>query len=241
MMTVIPVPGCEVTTINDKACNLAAYLDRLILTENHIWRGGKVYDPEGLLSTIPAIVTTISGVLTGKWLKHGGEGQVTGDEIESSPLATHHWSLNRVSGLFGFGLVLLAVGPIWNSYFPMNKALWTSSYVVTTSGLALLTLGFCYWLIDIKGYRRWAWPFEVFGANALALFVFSGIMARMISAYRITGADGAPISLQRWIMQNIYLPIAQPIDASWMFAVSFILLWLFLMWLLFRKQVYVKV
>jgi predicted acyltransferase len=240
MMTVIPVPGCEVTTINDKACNLAAYLDRLILTENHIWRGGKVYDPEGLLSTIPAIVTTISGVLTGKWLKHGGEGQVIGAEIESSPLATHHWSLNRVSGLFGFGLVLLAVGLIWNSYFPMNKALWTSSYVVTTSGLALLTLGFCYWLIDIKGYRRWAWPFEVFGANALALFVFSGIMARMISAYRVTGSDGQLVSIQKWTMQNVFLPIFQPIDASWLFAVSFILFWLFLMWLLFRKSIYIK-
>ncbi len=69
LMTLINVPGCEVTTINDKACNLAAYLDRLVFGENHIWRSAKVYDPEGILSTIPAIATTLSGVLTGVWLK----------------------------------------------------------------------------------------------------------------------------------------------------------------------------
>lgn len=243
IMTVIPVPGCEVTTINDKACNLAAYLDRLILTENHIWRGGKVYDPEGLLSTIPAIVTCISGVLTGSWLMRNDEFRMQNGESrsENSSFTIHNSPLNKVSGLFFFGVTLLALGLIWHSYLPMNKALWTSSYVIATTGLALLVLGFCYWLIDIKGYRRWAWPFEVFGANALALFVFSGIMARMISAYRVVGADGQPISIQRWTMQNIFLPIVQPIDASLAFAISFILLWLFLMWLLYRKKIFIKV
>ena len=138
-------------------------------------------------------------------------------------------------------VALLALGLIWNSYFPMNKALWTSSYVLATSGLALLVLGFCYWLIDIKGYRKWAKPFEIFGSNALALFVFTGIFARMIAAYRVTGSDGQLISIQRWIMLHIYLPIWNPIDASLAFAISFILFWLFLMWLLYRKQVYIKV
>ncbi|MEQ1923505.1 MAG: heparan-alpha-glucosaminide N-acetyltransferase domain-containing protein [Pyrinomonadaceae bacterium] len=239
--TVIPVPGCELTTINDKACNLAAYIDRLILTENHIWRGGKVYDPEGILSTIPAIVTTISGVLTGTWLLSSDKGRVTSDERSDLSLITHHSSLNKVSGLFFFGITLLALGLIWNSYFQMNKALWTSSYVLATTGLALLVLGFCYWLLDIKGYERWAWPFKVFGANALALFVFTGFFARMISAYRVTGADGQLISVQKVVMQSVFLPIFNPIDASLAFAISFILLWLFLMWLLYRRRIYVKV
>lgn len=148
---------------------------------------------------------------------------------------------NRVSGMFFFGVVLLALGQIWHSYFPMNKALWTSSYVLATTGLALLILSSCYWLIDIKGYEKWAWPFKVFGSNALALFVFTGIFARMISAFRVTGADGQLISIQKWTMQNIYLQIFNPIDASLAFAISFILLWLFLMWLLYRKLIYVKV
>ena len=241
IMTTIPVPGCEVTSVSDKACNLAAYVDRMILGENHIWRFGKVYDPEGILATIPAIVTTISGVLTGTWLTMSDRLQFTGDETSDPSLVTRYSSLNRVSGLFFFGIILLAIGLIWNSYFPMNKALWTSSYVFATTGLALLVLGACYWLIDIKGYKAWAKPFVIFGANALALFVFTGFFARMIAAYRVPGPEGQIISVQRWVMNRIYLTIFQPIDASLAFAISFILLWLFLMWLLYRKKIYIKV
>jgi predicted acyltransferase len=235
----VPVPGCEVTTMNDKACNLAAWIDRLVLTENHIWRFGKVYDPEGLLSTIPAIVTTISGVLTGTWLV---KRQATGDDAQSNSTPAEVEPLNKVSGMFFFGLVLFGLGWIWNSFFPFNKALWTSSYVLVTSGLALLILGACYWLIDIKGYRRWTKPFVIFGVNALALFVFSGLFARMMSAYRVGYTpEGRGISVQRWIVDNIYLALFQPINASLAYAVSFILLWLLFMWLLFRKGIYVKV
>lgn len=243
IMTVIPVPGCEITSVSDKACNLAAYLDRLIITENHIWRGGKVYDPEGILSTIPAIVTSISGVLTGLWLvgTQAASLRASGTGEESANRHDESRRLEACSGMFFFGVVLLALGLIWNSYFPLNKSLWTSSYVLATTGLALLVLSCCYWLIDIKGYARWAWPFRVFGANALALFVFTGIFARMIAAYRVPGPDGQPITIQRWVINNVFLNLAQPIDASWMFAVSFILIWLFLMWLLYRKNIYVKV
>ncbi len=242
MMTTIPVPGCEVTSINDKACNLAAYLDRVILTENHIWRGGKVFDPEGILSTIPAIVTCISGVLTGKWLAGTQATSLRVANVE--PTAVEDQEKRRLAAcvsMFSFGLALLALGLIWNSYFPMNKALWTSSYVLATSGLALLVLGFCYWLIDIQGYKRWAKPFVIFGVNALPLFVFSGFMARMLSAYRLTGPEGTPISVGRWTMSNIFLPIWNPIDASLAYAITFILVWLFLMWLLYRKQIFVRV
>ncbi len=241
LMTLIPVSGCEVTTIDDKACNLAAWLDRMILTENHMWRSAKVFDPEGILSTLPAIATTLSGVLAGTWLMHRGKLQVTSDKGEDPKLSNRYFSLERVGGMFFFGVILLAVGYIWHSYFPMNKSLWTSSYVLVTSGIALLTLAACYWLIDIKGYRKWAWPFVVFGVNALPLFVFSGIMARMLGAYRVAGAEGKPVSLQKWIFDNIYLAVAQPIDASLLYAISFILLWLFLMWLLYRRQVFLKV
>lgn len=259
LLTLIPVPGCEVTTVDDKACNLAAYLDRLILGENHIWRAGKVFDPEGILSTLPAVATTISGVLTGTWLLRrslpyeGGpaaasaDGVVLSDAEKNTPAATATASdtaaarLSKVAGLFFFGSLLLALGYIWHSYFPMNKSLWTSSYVLVTSGLALLTLASCYWLIDIKGYKAWTKPFVIFGVNALALFVFSGIAARMLGAYRISGADGQSVSLQKWIFDNVYLSILQPIDASLAYAVSFILLWLLLMWLLYRKKILIKV
>lgn len=152
-----------------------------------------------------------------------------------------HARLEKVSGLFFFGIILVAGGYVWNSFFPFNKALWTSSYVVVTSGLAVLTLAACYWLIDIKGYRAWAKPFEIFGANALALFVFSGIFARMISAYKVTGSDGTAWSIQKWVVQNIYLSIFPPVNASLAYAIVFILFWLLLMWLLYWKNIFIKV
>ncbi len=178
LMTLINVPGCETTTFNDKACNLAAYLDRIILTENHIWRQAKVYDPEGLLSTLPAIATTLAGVLCGHWLR-----AKKGD-------------YERVAAMFFFGVVLAAFGWAWSFWFPINKSLWTSSYVVYMAGLALCFLGFCYWLVDIKGYRRWAKPFVIFGVNALALFVFSGLLAKLLGIIKVTDAEGKSTSLQ---------------------------------------------
>lgn len=224
LMTLINVPGCEVTTINDKACNLAAYVDRMILTEGHIWRGGKVYDPEGLLSTIPSIATTLSGVLCGHWLKQDRN------------------DYNKVSALFFFGVVLTAIGWCWGFFFAINKSLWTSSYVVYMSGLALLFLAFCYWLIDIKGYKAWSKPFVIFGVNALALFVGSGVMARIMTLIRLPGSEeGKTISLQKYIYDGVFLPLAEPINASLAYAICFILVWLFLMWLLYTKNIYIKI
>jgi predicted acyltransferase len=224
LMTLINVPGCEITTFNDKACNLAAYLDRVILTENHIWKSAKVFDPEGILSTIPAIATTLAGVLCGHWLRSRR------DDYE------------RVAAMVFLGVVLTALGWAWSFWFPINKPLWTSSYVVYTAGLALCFLGFCYWLVDIKGYRQWAKPFVIFGVNALALFVFSGLLAKLFGIIKVgTNAEGKSISLQKWIFDSIFTPLASPINASLMYAISYILLWLFLMWLLYRKRIYIKV
>ena len=257
LMTLVPVPGCEIATVDDKACNLAAWLDRTILTEAHIWRSAKVFDPEGILSTIPAIVTAISGVLTGTWLTSvplavAGDSSLTTDQLMADdepmqassdnvkPPATTGGS-DKALGLFFAGTVLLAIGWSWSLVFPLNKSLWTSSYVLYTSGLALLTLAFCYYVIDIKGYKRWAKPFVIFGVNALALFVFSGIMARLMGMIRFTAQDGKEISLQQWIFNNIYLSVLSPINASLAYAISFILFWLFLMWLLYRRRIFIKV
>lgn len=223
LMTLVPVPGCEITTIDDKACNLAAYFERLVFGENHIWRSAKVFDPEGILSTVPAVSTTLSGVLTGVWLK------------------TKRTDLEKVAGIFFCGVVLIALGWCWHSFFPINKSLWTSSYVVYTSGLALCFLGFCFWLVDIKNYRKWTKPFVIFGVNALALFVFSGLLARILNVIKVAGAEGKEIPLQRWLFDYIFLPFAAPINASLAYAVSYIFLWLFLMWLLYRKRIFIKV
>ncbi len=230
LMTAVPVPGCEIASIDSKACNMGAFFDRVILGVDHMWKAGKVFDPEGILSTVPAVVTTISGVLAGTWL------------IQKDPaVADENLPLRKVTGLFFFGTLLLAIGWAWSLVFPLNKSLWTSSYVVYTTGLALLTLAVCYYLIDIKGYKRWARPFVIFGVNALALFVFSGIMARMLNLVKVAGPEGKEISLQQWIFSTFYLTWLEPVNASLAYAVSFILFWLFLMWLLYRRQISIKV
>lgn len=219
LMTTIPVPGCDVTTIDDRACNLAAYVDRIVLTEKHLWSQAKVFDPEGILSTIPALVTTICGVLTGMWLR------------------TDRSQLEKAGGIFFAGTILLAAGWSWSLLFPLNKALWTSSYVLYTAGIALLTLGVCFWLIDVKGFDRWARPFVIFGVNALALYVFSGIMSHLLGLVQLPGGS----TLHDWIFENLFLSWAEPISASLTFALSYVLLWLFLMWLLYRRRIYIKV
>jgi predicted acyltransferase len=211
VMTKLAAPGYAAGDLS-KEGSIASFVDRVILRQ-HIWRQGRVYDPEGLLSTIPAVVTTLFGILTGHWLR------------------TERTRYEKVVGMFVAGAVCVVLGWAWNPFFPINKALWTSSYVLFTAGLALEFLALCYWVIDIQGYRRWAWPFEVFGVNALALFVGTGLMVKLMAIWRVQG----------WIFRNLFLSWAEPINASLFYAIAFILLWLVLMWLLYRKRIYIKV
>ncbi len=211
VMTKLAAPGYAPGDLS-KEGSIASFIDRVILRQ-HIWRQGRVYDPEGLLSTIPAVVTTLCGIFTGYWLR------------------TERSRDEKVVGMFVVGAICVALGWAWNPFFPINKALWTSSYVLFTAGLALEFLALCYWVIDIHGYRRWAWPFEVFGVNALALFVGTALMVKLM----------ALLHVQPWIFQNLFLSWAQPINASLFYAIAFILLWLVLMWLLYRKRIYIKV
>ena len=221
LMTRIAAPGFSAGDLS-KEGSLASYIDRVVFGP-HIWKQGKVYDPEGILSTVPAIATTMFGALSGHWLRS-----------ERSPY-------EKVAGLFVAGAVGVVIGWAWNPFFPINKALWTSSYVLFTAGLALQLLALCYWLVDIKRYRRWGWPFVVFGVNAIALFVGTGLMAKLMGLLKLPDSDGTKISSQEWIFQNLFLSWASPVNASLAYAISFIILWLFLMWLLYRKRIFIKV
>ncbi len=110
-----------------------------------------------------------------------------------------------------------------------------------TGGLALQFLACCYWLIDIKGYRRWAKPFEIFGVNAIALYVGSGIMADLLGLIKVSGADGTKVPVQSWIYENLFASWASPINASLAYAIAFILVWLGLMWILYRRKIFLRV
>jgi predicted acyltransferase len=221
LMTRLHAPGFATGDLS-KEGSLASFIDRVIFGP-HIWRQGKVYDPEGLLSTIPAIATTLFGVLTGQWLR-----------TDKSPY-------EKVAGLFVAGAICIVIGWSWNPFFPINKALWTSSFVFFTGGMALEFLALCYWLIDIKKIQWWTKPFVVFGVNAIVLYVGSGLMADLLGLIKVPTGDGTTISLQSWIFQNIFLTWLPPYRASLAFAICFILVWLGLMWVLYRRKIFIKV
>ncbi|HLN97573.1 MAG TPA: DUF5009 domain-containing protein [Pyrinomonadaceae bacterium] len=220
LMTHLHAPGFAAGDLS-KEGSLASFVDRVVFGP-HIWKQGKVYDPEGILSTIPAIATTMFGVLTGQWLR------------------TNKAQYEKVTGLFVAGACCVVIGWCWNPFFPINKSLWTSSYVFFTGGLALEFLALCYWLVDIRKYRAWAQPFVVFGVNAIALFVGTGVMARLMGLIKLPWGSGQ-ISLQGWIFQKLFLSWAAPVNASLAFAIVFILLWLGLMWLLYARKIFIKV
>jgi predicted acyltransferase len=221
IVKLIPAPGFGVGDLT-KEGSLPSFIDRVVFGK-HVWAQAKVYDPEGLLSTIPALATTLIGVLTGHWLR------------------SKKTAYEKVAGLFVAGAICIAVGWAWNSFFPINKALWTSSYVLFTGGLALQFLALCYWVIDINGYRRWAKPFEIFGVNAIALYVGAGLMAELLGVIKVTGADGSKVSLGSWIYENLFASWASPVNASLAFAIAFVLVWLGLMWILYRRKIFIKV
>jgi predicted acyltransferase len=218
----VAAPGFAAGDLS-KEGSLASFVDRAVLG-NHIWKGGgRIYDPEGLLSTIPAIATTLSGVLAGHWLRARREAYET------------------VAGLFVAGVACIVAGWMWNSWLPINKALWTSSYVVFTTGMALQLLALCYWLVDIKRIKRWALPFIIFGTNALAVFVLSGLAARLMNLWKTTRMDGRQGNLQTYLYEHLFASRLAPADGSLLYALLYVLIWLGLMAILYRRKIFIKV
>jgi predicted acyltransferase len=218
-MTTVPVPGYGAGDLG-KAGNLAAYLDRTLLGPQHMWQAARVYDPEGILSTAPAVATALLGVLTGHWMRRRA---VSGATAARLALA---------------GVVCAALGQIWSLWFPVNKALWTSSYAMLMGGLALIVLAGCYWLIEVRGYRRWAVPFSALGVNALALFFLSALVARLLILIRV-GAEST--SLHALLFDRLFAPWASPVNASLAFATAYVLAWVAVMWLLYRRNIQFRV
>ena len=225
-MTLIPVPDQGLpgaVLLDDPSTPLSAWLDRAILGENHLWIGGKTWDPEGLLSTVPAIGTAMLGIFAGRWI-----GQ-------PRPL------FERLAGLFAVGALGMVLGLMWSWVFPINKNLWTSSYVVFTGGMACVALATCMWVIDVHKVRWWTKPFVIYGVNPMIAFLGSGLMARLIYSIVKVPHDGKEVSLQSAIYQALYASWLSPHNASLLFAVSFVLVWLGILTVLYRKSIVLKV
>ena len=228
-MTLLPVPPdgfLGIDVIDKPGATLAAYFDRALLDwgryGNHLWVNSRTWDPEGPFSTIPAIGTAMLGIICGRWI------------ASPRPLS------ERLAGMFAVGSLAMMAGLMWHWSFPINKSLWTSSYVLFTGGMAAVTLATCMWIIDEHRIAGWTKPFVIYGMNPIIAFVGSGIMARLIYSIFKVESNGQRIALQAWIYQTFYASWLAPRDASLLFAITFVLVWLAILWVLYRRRIFIK-
>ncbi|HEY9605626.1 MAG TPA: heparan-alpha-glucosaminide N-acetyltransferase domain-containing protein [Allocoleopsis sp.] len=223
-MSLVPVPGYGIGNLTREG-NLGAYIDRLIIGTAHLYKGdnfNSLGDPEGLFSTIPAIVSVLFGYFTGDWLRK--------QRIES------YTSMSLVL----FGLSCLVVGEVWGFWLPINKKLWTSSFVVFTAGWALLLLAACYELIEVRDRRHWGKPFEIMGLNAIFVFITSVLAIKILVKTHIGTGENAPAAYN-WIYDHLFVSWAGAMNGSLLFALVTVLFWWVVLYGMYKKRWFVKV
>jgi predicted acyltransferase len=272
-MSLIPVPGYSSMNFSAEG-NVAAWCDRMLLSSNHLY--GKFYDPEGFLSTFPAIATALLGNLTGIWLfsqhsklehvdnsskladfprfmrriqrilnykphvcsiqdRTGSREQVAGRRNLSC-----QQPLIKVQGMVFAGIVCMGLGWIWGLWFPINKALWTSSYVLWTGGIALNCLAGTYWLIEIRQWSRWSKPFDIFGMNALLAYVLHIFCLKIQLWISLPRSDGSRENIRYFITEHLF-GWASLVNASLFYALGSMLCWLLVLTFLYRRRIFVKI
>jgi predicted acyltransferase len=264
LMRFVPVPGFGVPThdmaILDPDRNLAAWLDRAFnaFTQHYLHTGSlynHTHDPEGLLSTLPSIATTLIGALTGLWINRTRTTTEPGAPFKlrlGGDAAIY--PARCLSGLLLTGLLFLTAGLIWSYSFPINKNLWTSSYVLFSAGLSLLLLALCYWLIDIRRLnakpagKALLWPWLVFGSNAITAYVVSNFIVELMlwiklpaSAMRDPDTPSAPITAWLWTYRHLFAFSDSTEVTSLAFALAFTAICFLPNWLLWRKNIFLKI
>lgn len=221
LMTLVPVPGYGKGRL-DLEGNLARHVDVAVLGE-HTWKHKPNWDPEGLLSTLPAIATVLLGAAAGELLR----SRVS--------------RFSQVLMLAASGAVAFAVGLLWGRSFPINKNLWTSSYALAMSGLAAVCLAAAAVVIDVRGWRAWTAPLRWLGMNALAIFSLSILATLLLLWVKLPVPGGKPRSLYSAIYRSVFDRFADPRLASLLFALSFLAVFVGLAGLLYRKRIFIKV
>ncbi len=224
LLGLCPTPGGGAPDWNSKGDHLAGWLDRTVFG-NHVWSSTRgLYDPEGLLSTIGALATTLLGVAMGRVLA----------SAQAAP--------EKVRILLVRGAALMATGAVWGWFFPINKPLWTSSYVLWTGGVATSGLGLSLLASEHPRGPRLLRPLQIYGVNALLVFVGSALLARTIGRLiSVTGADGKSLSLQQALYRGVFAPLGEPYLASLAYALAWVLMWFGILWLLWRRGIVWKV
>ena len=224
VMAWIPVPGLgDGLDPYSREGNLAAYLDRIVLGR-HLWKAD--YDPEGLLSTVPAVATTLIGFLIGESIRRE----------RARPY-------RLTARMFAAGWALIVSGLAWSLLIPINKALWSSSYVLFTAGCALHLLALCFYWVDVAKWRAGVDAAIVFGRNAIAVFVLSGLLGKtlMLTRIRPSGTGGEEITAYEWIYRSAFAGWLGALPGSLAFAICTVAFWWLLMWLLHRRRIYLSV
>ncbi len=214
-------PGLEPQT------NLSAQVDRIVL-RGHLYRWTKTWDPEGVLSTFPAIATALLGLLAGAWLRSKKE------------------PVHKAVGLVGGGLLLFVLGLLWGEaappwlLFPVNKNLWSPSFVLLTAGLGSALFGLTWWIVDVRGVRGWTGPFVTYGKNAIAVYVGSEVLAGALGTIA-WGSSGAVRSLQERLHEAAFASWLPPMLAAFAFALANVVLWWAVARWMDRRGIYLKV
>ena len=219
VMTLVPVPGYGANQLT-AAGNWVAYFDQLIFSPQHLFE--KVYDPEGFLSTIPSVATTLAGVLTGRLLL-----------TELSPETKCY-----IMGVTG--CIFLLLGWLWGVSFPINKNLWTSSFVLWTGGYALITFTVCFLIIDIWGYKAWALPFKIFGMNALFAFILHVVLLKVQSMFFLPLKNGT-LGNVRVVLTDYLFGSYSAQNAALFYALSFLFLNFLVVTLLYRYKIFIRI
>jgi predicted acyltransferase len=216
LLTMVPLPDGSAPSL-EAGKDLGAWIDRALMP-GHLWVSSKTWDPEGILSTLPAIATTILGYLSGRLFRLGLE------------------PVDVLRRLVSGGVVLTVSGLAWSGVFPINKSLWTSSYALFTAGLACFTLALFYWAADVRERRVGMKPLVVYGVNAIVVFVASGLLAKTLGLIRIDG-----VASNVWIYRAFFTPWLSPHDASLAYALANVLGWYLVLWWMDRRGWHIKV
>ena len=217
-LTCIPVPGAGAGVLTPEG-NLASFVDRALLGRHLL---NRFSDPEGLLSTLPAIATAMCGVFAGDWLKERRQ--------------PHHslW-------LFAAGLLAMIAGLAWNRTFPINKNLWTSSFALFSAGLAAQALALCHWLVDVQGWRAWSRPFAAYGRNPLAAYFLSVGFDRILTRVTVAGSG----SLKGIVYRGLFVPWLRPCcgaeAASLGYAIAYVVLWGAILGEMYRRRIFIRI
>ncbi len=248
LLAFVPVPGAGVVPMTREfaAANWAAWLDQLTMGR-HLGYGNHTWDANGLLSSFPSIVTMQMGMLAGLVLQARAASKAAVSRLAQYGVAAVvvGWLWGGLQPIIGFGIIgEPSVTAAW--VFPINKLLWTSSYVLYTGGLAWLALAACVWAMDLRprtdGRHSWlAAPFVWLGTNAIVAYLVSGLVVSLLHVFTVTAADGSSVSWWRWAQQHVFAPLVpDPALASLVHSIAYALIWIAMCGWMYRRRIFVK-